>query len=116
MTNFNQYFTHNKISETDSNIDKEQYFDNVEYEITQVTELLGSILYDLKATIYNQPDECGFEDSVPDDWKEQVVDGLETRASDAIATLNGLYQELDNIHSSMDKWDRQTFIDKLATA
>jgi len=43
-----------------------------------------------------------------------VVDGLEAKASDAISTLNGLYRELDNIHSSMDKWDRETFIDKLA--
>ena len=114
MINYNNYFTHHKISETDSNIDKEQYFDDVAHDINQVTELLGSILYDLKATIYNQPNLVGFDKRHSSDWKEKVVDGLEAKASDAISTLNGLYRELDNIHSSMDKWDRQTFVDKLA--
>lgn len=112
--NYNNYFTHHKIPQTDSNIDKEQYFADVEHDINQATELLGSILYDLKATIYNQPDLVGFDKRHSSDWKEKVVDGLEAKAEDALATINGLYRELDDIHSSMDKWDRQTFIDKLA--
>ena len=114
MIDYNNYFTHHKIEQTDSNIDKEQYFDDVAHDITQATELLGSILYDLKATIYNHPDKCGFDKRYSGNWKEKVVDGLEAKIEDVKASINVLDDHLDDIHSSMDKWDRETFIDKLA--
>ena len=115
MTNYNNYFTHHKINITENNQAKEDYLDEVEDSIRETTELLGSLLYDLKATIYNKADACGFENSPPNYWKGRVTSSFDNRASDALAIISGLRSNLvDELDAKIHEWDKQTFVDKLA--
>ncbi len=126
MTNYNNYFTHERIPTTGDSYEKEQYFEEVEEHIREATELLGSLLYDLKATIYNHPTLCGFENSSPNDWKNEVIHGLQAKAHDAacivnnmilLDTFSGLNFDPDmELCKLIEKWDKEEFLDKLANA
>jgi len=125
-TNFNQYFTHDKIPTTGDLYEKEQYFEEVEEHIREATELLGSLLYDLKATIYNHPYLVGFENSPPNDWKDEVISGLQAKAHDAACIVNNMilldtFSGMDfnpdmELRKLMHEWDKEEFVDKLANA
>jgi hypothetical protein len=100
---------------------KAEYFEDIEFNILEVKELLDSMLYDLRNVVYNDPHLCGFENNIPAEWKDVVIGSLQARAHDANCVLSHLFLDTLNgfnpdneLSSLIQEWDKQTLLDKLS--